>query len=461
MPTIASLTVGTKQLLQSLDRAHLTSLARSVSSLGLARIVGMVVPFITIPLALHHLDAERFGLWMAATSFLGVLMLADGGIANSLVTSVSVSQARGDRQSVQSLVTNATVIVGVVALALLPIGALAAWGINWAAIFSLRNPLAIAEAPVVVFLVIAAAALNLWVNVFIKLQYGLQRIVRASLWELGAVTVSLPAFLLCLALDAGTPSMVVALTIVPILIRGVGGGLFLLRERDLRPQLGLLSRPVQRELFASGSMYLFLEIAITLSVTSDQFFVAALVSAKAVPAYTVFYRLYSLPIVLVSLVFQTQWPHYAQAAAQGRHAWIRRSFFISMLLGCGFALVAALLLSATHPLITQLWLGAPLAPPAYLVPAMAAYTVLGVFEYGGRSLLYSLNRRRALMLCSLAMVVVNLTLKLMLLPAIGSAGAMIGTDIAFTVCMVLPYIWFALGVSRPSKTEQTSPEPVR
>lgn len=418
-------------------------MARSISSLGLARIVAMVVPFITIPLALRHLDAERFGLWMAATSFMAVLSLADGGISNSLVTSVAASEARGDRFAVRQLLTNAAMVVGLVALALLPVGAAIAWGMDWRAVFSLRTARAVAEAPWIVFLVVASTALNLWVNVFVRLRYGLQKIVHASLWELIALASSLPAFFLCLLLDQGTPALVFTLAVLPAIVRGLGGWMFLRGQADLWPARGLLSRSVQKGLLGAGSMYLLLEIAVALAVTSDQFFIASLVSASAVPPYTVFYRLYSLPFVLVGLVFQTLWPAYARAAVHGEFAWIRRSFFTSIAAAGSFALVAASFLSVAHPWVTRLWLGNALVPVAWLVPGMAVYCVVAVLELGGRNLLYSLDRRRALIVLSLAMMVVNVTLKLILLPRMGAAGAIVATDIALFFCMVLPYMWLA------------------
>jgi O-antigen/teichoic acid export membrane protein len=406
----------------------------------------MVVPFVTIPLALRHLDAERFGLWMAATSFMAVLSLADGGISNSLVTSVAASEARGDRFAVRQLLTNAAMVVGLVSLALLPVGAAIAWGVDWRVVFSLRTARAVAEAPWIVFLVLASTALNLWVNVFVRLRYGLQRIVHASLWELIALASSLPAFFLCLSLDQGTPALVFTLAVLPAFVRGLGGWVFLRGEADLWPQRKLLSRTVQKGLLGAGSMYLLLEVAVALSVTSDQFFIASLVSAEAVPPYTVFNRLYSLPFVLVGLVFQTLWPAYARAAVHGEFAWIRRSFFTSLAMAGGFALVAALFLSATHPWVTRLWLGKALVPTAWLVPGMAIYCVVAVLELGGRNLLYSLDRRRALILLSLTMMVVNVALKLVLLPHMGAAGAIIATDIALFFCMVVPYMWLAKNI---------------
>jgi O-antigen/teichoic acid export membrane protein len=54
-----------------------------------AKAVAAVAGFATVPLTLHHLGPERYGLWATLFSILSWLSLADLGLSNGLISALS------------------------------------------------------------------------------------------------------------------------------------------------------------------------------------------------------------------------------------------------------------------------------------------------------------------------------------------------------------------------------------
>jgi O-antigen/teichoic acid export membrane protein len=73
--------------LRSVERKNKTIKTFSVSLYS--KIVGMVVPFAMVPLAVDYLGKEQYGLWVAVSSLIAMLSFADGGVGNALVNMIS------------------------------------------------------------------------------------------------------------------------------------------------------------------------------------------------------------------------------------------------------------------------------------------------------------------------------------------------------------------------------------
>ena len=58
--------------------------------------VGVLGSLIVMPLMLHSLGAERFGLWVTLTSLMAISALGDLGIGNGLINAISTTHGADD-----------------------------------------------------------------------------------------------------------------------------------------------------------------------------------------------------------------------------------------------------------------------------------------------------------------------------------------------------------------------------
>ncbi len=409
------------------------------AALGVSRVISLSVPFVTLPWTLDYLGDERFGIWMAATSLITVLALAEGGVSNSLVTATSQAKARGGGDEIRQLAGASFALLVPIAIVIFALAWLLAPVVSWKHLLNIKNEVAAREVSGIIIILVAALSFGFVFNVTAKIRTGLQQIPQVSAWEIASTISALPALISVMYLELGAHWLVAAMVGTPVAIKGIHAAYFLLKNPQYRPDLRDLRMKQLQSLLGGGSMFFVSAMASAVAVSSDQLLIASFVSADAVAPYNVVYRIFALPFIMTSLVFSAQWPVYADAVVRGDVDWVRRSFSKTLALAVSVALICSLGLSMFIDEIIYLWIGKSLEIPATLTIAMAIYSVLMVAEGACRFLMYSLDVRRELIALSLFMMVTNLSLTVFLLKLMGSSGAIVATDLAYVGCLLLPY----------------------
>src|SRR5262245_43909959 len=105
------------QQLQLLFPRTWQRIAVGTATSATARGVSMMVSFATVPLAQDYLGAERYGLWMTATSFVAMLTsFADGGVSVAMITATAKAYAKGGDAEVRRIIGSALAVLVPIAL---------------------------------------------------------------------------------------------------------------------------------------------------------------------------------------------------------------------------------------------------------------------------------------------------------------------------------------------------------
>src|SRR6476646_6831908 len=111
-----------------------------------ARGIGFATSLITVPLTLHYLGAERYGLWATLRSVIALASFADFGLGNGLLNAISSAHGRDDREAGAREVSTAFILLVAVSATLGGAFLLAYPHIYWARLYNGTSPQAGAEA---------------------------------------------------------------------------------------------------------------------------------------------------------------------------------------------------------------------------------------------------------------------------------------------------------------------------
>jgi O-antigen/teichoic acid export membrane protein len=408
---------------------------------GLAKLTSVGTALITVPLTLHYLGAERYGLWMTISSLLVMLAFADFGIGNGVLNAVARAHGNDDVQAVRVCVSSGYFVLGLVALALLVLLAASYPFVPWAALFNVRTDLASREVGPAVAVFVACFALAVPLGIVQRVQIGLQRSFLASLWQCGASLLGLLGVVVAIHQQAGLPWLVLAFFGAPLIAGSFNTLVFFGRTNpELAPRRALVSSPAALDLVRSGALFFVLQLVVGVAYASDSFVISHVLGPAAVADYAVPERLFSLVTVALGMFLAPLWPAYGEAIARGDTAWARHTLWRSTTLAVGVAAVFSGVLVLLGPLLIKLWVGTAVQPPLLLLLGLALWKTI---EAGGTALAVFLNGahvvRSQVILASLT-AVSALTLKVLLVGQLGVPGTVWATIAAYLVCTALPMI---------------------
>jgi len=421
--------------LERYRRAALTTLAQAF-----ARGVSILTILISVPLTLRYLGAERYGMWMTISSVVMMLGFADLGLGLGLMNTVSEAHGRDDRLAAVNSVSSGFFMLSMVALIMLTGFALAYPFIPWPKIFNVRSPTAIREAGPAMAVFVACFALNLPLGVVQRVQLGYQEGFLNSLWESAGKVLGLLGLLLVIYLQAGLVWLVLAVAGAPVLAWLLNSLiLFGFRCPWLRPRWRQASWIFAVKIFRVGIMFLFLQITVSITLNSDNLVAAQVLGPEAVAQYSVAYRMFSIALLMATMLAGPLWPAYGEALARGDNPWVKRTLMRSLVITLFIAGIPSLGFLILGHWIIRLWVGSGITVSFLLLLGLGLWTTLWAVGSALSIFFNAANILRFQVVCCSIMAVSSLAAKIFLAKIIGLPGIIWGTVIAYLICFALPY----------------------
>ena len=395
-----------------------------------------------VPLAYRYLGAERFGLWSAVTALGSMLTLADFGIGNGLITTLSVATGREEPERIRRAISTAVLIVGsIAAVLLICLGVLVLLG-DWAGWLNVAGTGAAGDARPAGATCVLMALLLLPVSLAAKIRTGLQEAFRNSAWDAAGVVLMLGLFVTAIQLDAGMAGLAVALGTGPVLA-ALGNGIGLWRRHGLRPRWSAVDFADFRPVARLGLLYFALACSAALATAADNLIAIKLLGPESAGAVGIAGKVFGASQAVVIVALLPLWPAFGEALARGDHRWARRVLWRSVALAFGISLTGAIVLLAVANPAIHLWLGRDTALPMGLLVANAVWLVLQSVGNVFGMLLNGAGVIRFQIATSVSYAVIAVALKFLLTDRLGMAGIVWGTVVSYGLVALPLYVRYA------------------
>ncbi len=404
-----------------------------------AKIVSVAVSLLMVPLAVHYLGKEQYGLWVAVSSLVAMLGFMDGGAGNAVINLVShASGAQNDD------------LAKVVSTAFFSLMALSLTGcllflaifpfISWGKLLGLAEQSSQSDLEGIVIITGLFFFVSMFTTLVGKIQRGLQEGNLDNFWIGGGAALSLLFVYIAIQKDAGLIGFVIAF-LSGSMLAYLGSNIhFLLFLRiDLRPQLSKIDTSIVKNLFTVGGMFFVLQIAGAVQGQADNVIIANMLGAIAVTNYAICMKLFLMVPMLFGLLLTPLWPAYREAFSSGDVQWVRRIFLKSMRWALLLSIPSAFVLMLLGKKIIELWVGQDTIPSTGL---MAGCGIWMIFCTVGGALAALFNAMQLIKIQISATVltsVLNVILSIYLIQIYGVAGVVFGSVIAWFLCTLIPY----------------------
>jgi O-antigen/teichoic acid export membrane protein len=401
--------------------------------------VAALVSFISVPLTVRYLGAERYGAWVTISTFMAWVALADFGLSSSLTNVVSEGYAKDRQDLAQSYVAAAFWSLAGIA-AVLALFFFLVWPVvPWDRVFNVQSRQAreeIAPAVAIAFLIFV---LNFPVSIIAKIYGAYQEVAKGNGWSATGNVIGLAALVVVTQLHGGLVSLVIAVSGATLLVNVVSSvWLFGWSKPWLRPRPDRVTYSALRKLTSLGAMFFVIQIAALVLFQTDNLIIAHYLGAAAVTPYSVTWRLFTYTALFQLMASPSYWPAYAEAFARGDRAWVRQRFRLNLKITIGSSLALALPLVIFGQWIIQKWAGRAAVPPQALLFWMGIWSLIYSAMNSQSCVLASSGRVKIQMIYSIIASIVNLILSIVLVQRLGLVGVIMGTVGAYVICVIVP-----------------------
>lgn len=450
---------GTEPPARGTDRIRRILLTGGASAL--ARVVQISTSLITVPVTLKYLGNERFGLWMTISSVLAMAAFADFGVGNGVLNAVAKAYGRDDIEAIRKAVSSGFAILTSLAALLLLSFFLIYPHIDWSGFFRVSSTQARMEAGPALAVFACCFALNISLDVVQRVQLGLQQGYLYGMWQLSGSVFGLVGILAGIWFHASLPLLIVAIAGAPVLSTIMNAiHFFGFLRPDLRPSIGMVSMETAIRIVRLGSLFFVLQLAVSVSYSSDNVILTRVLGPLAVAQYAVPSRLFGFIGMLTSFLTTPLWPAYAEALERKDHRWIKRTLYRSLLLVGGASVAASTLLVLFAPSIIRLWVGPGIQPSVLLLVAMAMSSVICAIASTIGMFLNGLSVIRFQVLLAIVGSIANVFFSISLTRRLGTPGVVFGTILAQLLIGVVPYYLFVTRYIRTTLAEPILPHTI-
>ncbi|ABS26017.1 lipopolysaccharide biosynthesis protein [Anaeromyxobacter sp. Fw109-5] len=420
------------------SRRYARLLQAAVAALA-SKALGILVGLAIVPLTVRYLGSERYGIWMTVSSIVVWLQLADLGLANGLTNAVSRAYALDDRIGAQRHVASAFWLLTVIA-AVLGIALAVAWPhVDWASLLNVRSQQVRIEVGPALAVGFAIFLVGLPLSILERLYASQQEGWIANGWASAGSIAALAAVWMVTQAEGGLVSLVAAYSGTQLATSLLSAGwLFGRHKPHLAPRASAAEWSSARRLIRDGGKFFVVQVAFLLVMSTDNIIIARVLGAEHVTPYSVAWRLFGLPMLLVGVYLPYLWPAYTEAIVRGDAQWTAKTFRASLLVTGIGSLVLSLPLAIFGTEIIRFWAGPQAVPPPALLWWMGAWAVIGATMSAVAALLNGSGHLRGQMVYGVAAAVLNVGLSVWFARSHGITGVIAATVISFLFVNVVP-----------------------
>jgi len=289
----------------------------TASSSFIAKALNILISFLSVPLTVHYLGAERYGVWLTISSLITWMSMTDFGLAgNALVNVLAETHGREDRKGAQQYSASAfwalsgiSAVAGVICLASFRL-------IPWRAVFRTSAATSTHELQLAVALTLFFFVVNFPLSMQNSIYSAYQDGFLSNIWGIGTNSASLLALIFVSRTHGGLPQLVLALSGTRAFI-AVINYVYMFRRYDwLLPVPSAVRWQCIKRLFSLGGKYLVTQLASLGIYQSQPIIITQMLGPEKVVIFVVAYKIIALPMDLCFMATQPFISAFGEARAR-------------------------------------------------------------------------------------------------------------------------------------------------
>lgn len=318
--------------------------------------INIVIGFLLVPLTIHYVDADTYGVWMTLSSIVAWFSFMDIGLGNGLRNKLAEALAVGDKGLGKKYVSTTYAIMSLIFIPLMIVLLGVTPILNWEKFLNI--PGGSSGLPTAVSIIIVYFCINFIFSLINIILQADQRPADESLRTLIQQALTLAVIFIMTKLTEGDlTKLCICLCACPLTVVALFNfTLFNGRYRDIAPSFKDIDFKLAPSLLKLGVFFFIIQIAGIIQYQMTNFFIIHYFGATQVTAYNIAFKLFNAVYMVWVILLTPMWSATTDAIAQKDFDWVRNSVRKYLKIFALFLVGSLALLAISNP-IYRIWVG--------------------------------------------------------------------------------------------------------
>jgi O-antigen/teichoic acid export membrane protein len=365
----------------------------TASSSFVAKALNILISFLSVPLTIHYLGSERYGVWLTISSLLTWMTLTDFGLSgNALVNVLAESSGRDDLKTAREYTSSAFWVLTSISVVTGLAAAISFHWISWRAVFRVSAAMPTHELNVACAMTLAIFILGFPLNLQYSIYSAYQDGYLANIWSIATNAFALLALVVVSRMHGGLPQLIFAMAGTRTLVTMANNVYLFRRYHWLVPYPSAVRWHCIRRLFSLGGKYMVTQLAALGIYQSQPMIITQMLGPASVVIFVVSYKIITLPMDLIYMATQPFIAAFGEARARGDWAWIRTAYLKSTWISSSVGIFMVVLMALIAKPLIRIWASPAAVPTTAFIWWLSIYVMIGIVLMGTNQLLSGVEK---------------------------------------------------------------------
>ena len=418
------------------------------------RALVMIAPLSIMPMILHYIGSEMFGLWMTLLSITSMSLFLDFGVSNSLLTKLAKAYHNGDIALSQGYISSAYFLLVLIALVLVVMLCAANFFNFFDYLIPSRGSFGSSlndknECRNIIFVTFSAFALGFSVSIIQRIQYAMQMAWMSNLWQLLGSILTIVFTYIAIEFKLQSYQVITLYIITPIITMFFANVIFfIINHPELAPTLKSVSKYCTYELSTLGFKFLVLGILTAVAPNIDNLIIAHKMNYSAVTGYALPVKLMSILGMIITVTFLPFWPIAGEALVKKDYFWIKKMAFRMGAVSAIFVGLSGVFLLMFNKEIMHFWMGRAFPQQVYIFAFFIFFWVATAFASPFQMILNTAGQLNIQILAWSLYLLISTIIKYQIIDFFGPWSLAMVSALCFTILILPTSCFFAYRIMK-------------
>lgn len=364
-----------KKLLTSSDERNQNIKKNVVGSLAIKG-CSILIQLLLVPLTLHYLNADVYGIWLTLSSIVLWLGFFDIGFTQGLKNKLAETVAVGNLARGKKLVSTTYVCLICIFVPLCIILEFLVPVVHWSKFLNvpeIYNP----QITQVMHVLIVCVCIQMVANTISAVVSAFQKVAIANSFPvIGNFFSIIIVYVLTKTTEPSMLYLALTVSFAPVIVMIVASlYLYNTKLKSIRPSVKYFDKSLIKDIFNLGVKFFIINIQVIVMYQSTNILISNISSPTDVTAYNIAYKYISMALMILNIVLSPFWPAFTEAFTNKDYKWLNGTYKkITVLYRYLFVIVVLMIILS--PIVYRIWVGSSSLVPYNMTISIGIYIVI-------------------------------------------------------------------------------------